>query len=385
MRHPVSSTLKRRILIYGPSLSKGFGHKFTLGFMQGIGQFARQRPHWNVVPVFTLDDKSRKWDGDGAIVQQPPPHLSFSPHTKVIRVGTAKLSQPEDGVVRSDNYQIGVMAADHLSEMGFQHFAYFGRMRVRGQGFHERLLEKGITSRVWVEDDIFLADQKQGFQEEPLLCDWLKGLPIPVAIFAQTDIHAQRIIQAAQTIGRSIPEEIAILGVDNDETLCNLSAPPLSSIEQPVVQIGYRAAQMLDQLMEGETPTSTELVLPPVEVKARKTTGRYLDVPPLVRSALSYLQEHFQQEVLVAEMSKTLGASRRTVERAFREHIGHTILDELTGLRLSQARESLRSTSWTMDEVAENAGFQSLRQFHDTFKRHSKMTPAKYRQKFQMN
>lgn len=337
--------------------------------------------------MLTLEaGSSLMWEGDGAFLQQPPSGLKMSSNTKVIHIGSGELEHHHaHGNIRTDSYRIGVMAADHLSELGFKHFAYFGRIRSRGEGFFNRLKEKGISSLTWVEDETFMAHRDEWLTQNEPLCEWIRSLPYPTAIFAQTDIHARRVLLAAQQVGRLIPEEIALLGVDNDETLCNLSAPPLSSIEQPLMQVGYRAAQMLDQLMEGIEPEETKLVLPPVEVKARKSTGRYLDVPPLVRSALTYLQNNFQKEVWVVEMSKTLGASRRTVERAFREYIGHTILEELTGLRLSQARESLRSTSWTMDAVAENAGFQSLRQFHDTFKRHSKMTPAKYRQKFQMN
>jgi LacI family transcriptional regulator len=246
------------------------------------------------------------------------------------------------------------------------------------------LAEAGAAPPITVSPQEYAARWDEWSEVNPPLCDWIRKLPRPVGIFAQSDIQARRIAWAAREAGRSIPDDLALIGVDNDEVLCNLCSPPLSSVEQPTRQIGYWAAQMLDVLLRGETPPQPRVLLPPLGVVARGSTARHVDEDPLVCKALGYLRSHFQEDVPVEQVSGAVGSSRRSLERAFRANMGRSVLDELTRLRIAQACESLRSTSWTLDRVSENAGFRSLRQFHAVFLKKMGSTPAEYRRSFSL-
>ncbi len=305
--------------------------------------------------------------------------MRFADETAVVRVGAARLAGPPRPAVRSDDHAIGVMAADHLLQLGFESFAFFGTVVPRREGFARRLLEaKGVVPDV-AADAIIPSRADDWSEVNPDVREWIRSLPRPVAVFADTDLRARRIAWAANEVGRSLPDDLSLLGVDNDEMLCDLCNPPLSSIEQGTLQIGYRAAELIDQMLSGKHVPAEELLIPPVRLQVRQSTSRHAVLDPVVQSALAFMRRRFARELSVDDIAEEVDVSRRSLERLFRRHLGHTVLGELTRLRVEQACESLRSTDWNLERVAANAGFQSLRQFHAAFRQRLGATPAAYR------
>lgn len=367
--------------------SRRMGFAYARGVAQGVGQYARQRPGWRVVPFMELrraerDRAVERWDGDGAIVHDAPDWLRFADHTAVVRVGAAAIPGPPRPAVRSDDRAIGAMAADHLLGLGFRSFAFFGAIAGRRDGFRQRLLEaQGVAPDV-AAARLIPTRADDWAEVNPDVRDWIEALPRPVGVFADTDLRARRIAWAAAEVGRTVPDDLSLLGVDNDEMLCALCNPPLTSVEQATLQIGYRAAELIDQVLSGQPVPAEELLIPPVGVRVRQSTSRHAVADPVVQSALAVMRQRFTQDLSVDTIAEEAAVSRRSLERLFRRHVGHTVLHELTRLRLEQACESLRSTDWGLDRVASNAGFQSLRQFHVLFHRGVGHTPGEYRRRF---
>ncbi|MGF1634496.1 MAG: substrate-binding domain-containing protein [Phycisphaerae bacterium] len=364
--------------------SRRMGFAYARGVARGVGLYSRQRPGWRVVPFMNLQiteqhEPAERWDGDGAIVHDAPHWVRFADETAVVRVGAARLAGPPRPAVRSDDHAIGVMAADHLLQLGFESFAFFGTVVPRREGFARRLLEaKGVVPDV-AADAIIPSRADDWSEVNPDVREWIRSLPRPVAVFADTDLRARRIAWAANEVGRSLPDDLSLLGVDNDEMLCDLCNPPLSSIEQGTLQIGYRAAELIDQMLSGKHVPAEELLIPPVRLQVRQSTSRHAVLDPVVQSALAFMRRRFARELSVDDIAEEVDVSRRSLERLFRRHLGHTVLGELTRLRVEQACESLRSTDWNLERVAANAGFQSLRQFHAAFRQRLGATPAAYR------
>jgi LacI family transcriptional regulator len=365
--------------------SARLGHAYAREVAHGVGRFARQRPRWHVAPYFPAQNprgapEHMIWEGHGAIVHHIPDWLEFGPDTRVVSFGSRASQDTRSEVnIKTNDQAIGRLAADHLVELGFQHFVYFGEMKERQKGFVDRLVEIGFPSPDPIPKEMFLKYKEEWIQTSPLLRDWIRDLPKPVGVFAQSDIQARRIAWAARAAGVSVPDELALLGVDNDEMLCELCTPPLSSVEQPLHLLGYRAAEALDLLLQGESNPETDIELLPLGIVTRDSTGSPAHADPLLREALTFLRTHLQEDLLIETIAESIGTSRRTLERAFRKSLGRTILEELTRFRIQQACESLRSTSWTLDRVAENSGFRSLRQFHEAFQKKMGTTPSRYR------
>jgi LacI family transcriptional regulator len=281
--------------------------------------------------------------------------------------------------VASDEEAVGRLGAEYLLERGFACFAFLGvddwwLTEGRYEGFRQ-VIEKqaGRTCHAF---SLQRSPRQAGGQT---VASWLESLPKPIGIMAVNDTRGRELIQAADEIGLHIPEEVAVLGVDNDEWLTSLINTPLSSIELDGRQIGHRGAHLLDQLMAGEPPPPPCWIAP-VGVVTRASTDVVLSDDPLATRAMQFIRDHSPQGITVEDLLDELGVSRKTLEMRLRRATGKTPGQAIAFAQVNRSKAMLSDSSASMGEIAAKCGFARPNHFSTVFKRLTGMTPGQYRQ-----
>jgi LacI family transcriptional regulator len=207
--------------------------------------------------------------------------------------------------------------------------------------------------------DSFTAKEKRSWPDErERLVAFLRGLPKPTAVFAPNDARARLVLEACSLAGLRVPDEIAVLGVDNDPLLCESTVPSLSSIHTGGFRRGQIAAEMLDDLMHGREPREKAVSLPPISIATRGSTGYAAMSDPSISKAIAFIRRHAATGGIdVGDIVKAAGCSRRYLEQRFRLRLGRSIRDELLGERIEHVKNLLSSTNLSIGEITERAGF----------------------------
>ena len=317
---------------------------------------------------------------------------------------------------------VGRMAAEHFLDRGFTRFAFCGFdhmywSRVRQEGFVQRLAEAGYAVHLYepgkrrngmIEqgNDGMMRDRRHGpparsprsnipaFQhstapsarvpweaEQALVAQWLRALPKPIGLMVCNDDRAQQVLEANKAAGTRVPDEIAILGVDDDEMICELTHPPLSSIVLNVEEAGYEAAAQLDRQMKGKKPSLQEIYLRPTYVHTRQSTDVLAVEDPLVARAIRFIRTRAGDVLSVDDVVGAVSTSRRLLERRFRQAVGLSIYSEIQRARIERACRMLSETHWSLEEVAQRCGFSGSVHFSVAFKRQMNLTPEQYRRR----
>ncbi|MBP5544992.1 MAG: DNA-binding transcriptional regulator [Kiritimatiellae bacterium] len=264
--------------------------------------------------------------------------------------------------VGRDSYAIGVMAANYYLQRGYKSFAFVGEpygkywSAERRRGFEETLAKDGFGCAA---HDRFTEREKRSWPAERMkLVRFLGGLPKPTAVFAPMDGRARLVLEACLTAGIKVPEEIAVLGVDNDTLLCESTVPTLSSIHTGGFRRGRIAAEMLDDLMHGREPRELCVSLPPKTVVTRGSTGYDAMKDPVIAKAVSFIRNRARSGgVGVEDIVRAAGCSRRYLERHFRERLGRSVRDELVRERIENVKALLQDSDLTIGEITEATGF----------------------------
>jgi len=213
---------------------------------------------------------------------------------------------------------------------------------------------------------------------EPLM-RWLQGLPKPVGILAYDDKLGERVLTACRWAGLAVPNQVAVLGIGNDELMCEVSWPSLSSVSFPTQRLGFEAAEMLDQAMHGRTVEPTLRKIQTTGVAVRMSTDMLAVDDATITAAVRYIREHAQQRIGVGHGARALGVSRRTLDRRLVAVLGRTVHDELTGVRMQIARKLLTDGLHTIAEIASAAGYGTAASFSRAFRQHTGCWPSDYR------
>ncbi|MBN2578719.1 MAG: DNA-binding transcriptional regulator [Pirellulales bacterium] len=285
--------------------------------------------------------------------------------------------------IRADSHQAGRVAADHLLERGFIHFAFCGfKGRIwsqnRQDGFYECLQQHQYTSYS-VYDPPRHKLALPWDREQPLVVAWLRSLPKPVGIMACNDVRGRHIIEAALAAGLQIPDDVAVVGVDDDRLLCNMANPPLSSVVLNLEHAGYQAAELLDGLMSGRTKQPQQIVVEALWVTARRSTDIVAVEDRHVAAALRFIRDHFRQTITIEEVVQESAASRRSLEIRFQRILGRSIREEIQRARLAWSKKLLLETNLSVEKIANVSGFSSLSYMSSVFRRELDLTPAQYR------
>lgn len=290
--------------------------------------------------------------------------------------------------VNADNERIGRLAAEHLLSVGLRHFAYYGiegpwYSKVRELGFIRRLREAGFACDVFRQPKGQLS-ALSWHKRHMRLQHWLSALPKPVGVFAVHDYRARVVLELCERLGQAVPEEVAVLGVDNDTTTCDYCTPPLSSVSRDPFAYGMATARLLDRLMRGLPAPAKDTLVPPAGVVQRRSTDRFYDDDPAIRRVVEFVSAHVGEPFSVSKMAQQLNMSRRLIELRFDERLGITPLSYLQHRRVNRAKALLldRSAFLTLSEVAAKSGFLCFRTFRETFRAETGYTPAVFRKRF---
>jgi len=361
--------------------------------LQGIVQHERTHRQWTTF----LDDEAiaardpaflrgEKWSG--VISRHTTPALVRECARLGIPLVDLNDVPPFPGVpkIRPNNAAIGHLAAEHFLERGFRHFAFCGFANEgwsgeRRDGFIEALRLAGHRCDVLDLDypGVITPDWNAG--QVRLLAAWLRHLPRPCAVMACVDVRAFQVIAAAQEAGLNVPEEIALLGVNNDVKRCELSHPSLSSVALNAQQSGYQAAEVLDRLLRGETVPDCDIRVDPVGVVTRLSTDILAVGDKNVAAALGFIREHACRGLTVDEVVGHAAASRSQLEKKFRRFIGRSPQAEIRRVQLARVKELLGETDLPLKSIADLTGFEHLEYLSVVFKRLTGESPGQYRKR----
>ncbi len=376
---------KRRVaLIIETSSSYG------RGLLAGIVRFRRTNHDWSIF-LEQRDLRTRipawldTWKGNGIISRATSRQMVKA----LAATGVPLVDLTDRGrgygfpSVRSDDAAIGLLAANHLMERGFRVFGFCGFESEawssrRGQAFMEAVGRLGTpcieyNSRWYGKAALSWED------EQRKIVEWLRRLVKPVGIFASNDIRAQHVLEACSRAKLTVPEEVAVLGVDDDELLCQLCNPPLSSVIPNTEMIGYKAAELLSELMAKRKLKARECVVEPIGIRMRLSTDVVAIDDREVAAALSYIREHACSGITVKDVLDNVPVSRSTLERHLRKYLGRTPQQEIRNVQLKRARELLASTDLPIERIAHLCGFEHSEYMHVVFKRELQTTPGRFR------
>ncbi len=363
--------------------------------LKGIAHFERTHHVWTAFhddQGVSEDDpkwiRGKKWQG--VISRHTTPGLAAA--CVEMRIPLVDLNDvalyPDVPKIRPDNVSIGHLGAEHFIERGYQKFGFVGFHNnqwscERRDGFVEavRLADRECS----VFDVEYPGDSTPFWEEEQIrkLSSWLKGLPKPIGVMACVDLRAQQVISAAVSAGILVPEEVAVLGANNDTIRCELADPALSSVAPNAFQSGYRAAALLRDLLAGRQPKSMDQRVEPVGVVTRHSTDVLAVEDRNVAAALSFIREQACRGITVEQVLQHAHASRSQMERKFREHIGRSPQAEIRRVQLRKIRQLLLETDFPLKRIAELTGFEHMEYMCVLFKRMTGSSPGSYRIKMQ--
>jgi LacI family transcriptional regulator len=282
------------------------------------------------------------------------------------------------------HHLIGSLGAEHFLERGFRHFAWFSTLedavtRLRLRGFNENLGRSGFVSEQWVFQLRPGAHRDEWRAKCEFLEHRLKAIPKPAAVFCFRDADAANVLDACAQAGLAVPEQVAILGTDNNELICESLRVPLSSVNHDLEGLGYEGAALLHRLMHGGCPPKRPKLVPPKGITVRRSTEMLAVNHAPTRRALQFLQENYRRRIGAEEAAEASGLSRRQLERAFREHLGRSVSDQLAFVRLLRAKELLARSSLSVTDVSAQAGFNTPQYFNNVFRKATGLTPRRFR------
>jgi LacI family transcriptional regulator len=362
--------------------------------LKGIARYLRTQGNWSVF----LDERElrasppewlSKWRGDGVICRSTTPE--WARIFRRLRLPVVDLNDIYLNLglprVASDMHRIGKTGADHLIERGFRRLAFCGFSREtwsehRCAGFVEaaaagQATVEGIYRSPWAG-----LRRHSWQQERDRIAEWISKLSRPVGIMACNDVRAQHLLDACRQIGARVPDEIAVVGVDNAETLCELCNPPLSSVVPNAERLGFEAAVLLDHLMAGGEAPSTDLLLEPAGVVVRQSSDAIAVEDPIISLAMRFIRDHACQGIKVTDVLESVGCSRSILERGFRTYFGQSPQAEMRSLQIRRARQLLTETDWSLSRIAEAVGIGHPEYLNVLFKRRTGQTPGQFRRAF---
>ncbi len=288
--------------------------------------------------------------------------------------------------VITDSANIGRLGAAHLLDCGFKHFAFCGLSQahqertpwsaVRQESFCAQILHAGFTAPACYELASFSQDWAN---ERAALADWLKSLPQPVGLLACNDDCGQRVMEACRVAGLAVPDAVGVIGVDNDELVCGLSDPAMSSVAIGFERAGYEAAEALDRLMKGTRRVPRQIFVRATHVVARRSTDVVAMEDAQLVKALRFIRDHAREPVDVKSVARAAGLSRRALERRFRVNLQRSVLDEIRRLRTDQIARLLVETTLPVSAIAESLGFADVQHFARYFRAGKHASPLAYR------
>lgn len=359
------------------------------GVLRGVRRYISEHGAWSVyVETRALDSAAPPWlagwSGDGILTRtgsRAQARLVEKAGVPAIEMRSLKYGQPWPWI-GVDNHAVGGMVAEHLLERGFRRFGVYALdtedfFRERCQNFIDVLAQRGFACEVFAAPP-HAERPAQWEKQQAALTRWVKKLPKPVGLMAATDQLGFWLLDACKRANIAAPEEAAVVGVENDDALCAMATPPLSSVALDTERIGYTAAELLDGLMRGrKAPARTSI--PPLGIITRQSSDVVAIEDPLLAQALQYIRQHACEGISVDDVLRHAPLSRSKLERDLRELLGRSPNAEIRRVQVQHAQRLLVETDLSLAQIADRTGFRYVQYLCETFKKQTGQTPGEYR------
>ncbi|WP_010581788.1 XylR family transcriptional regulator [Schlesneria paludicola] len=361
---------------------------FTRRLIRGVASYSQSHGHW----LMTLRERRTSKSlpllcdlslFDGVIARMESEEV----HQKIAESGVPFVNVSGTNFnkripwVTVNNDSVVRLVVQEFRNSGHQDFAFFGPVRHAWSCHRETAFRQLISKMEMTFCGTFLADLHG--PKEPTevrrIGEWLKTLPSRVAIMAANDFCGSRLLQTCHTAGFSVPDQVAVIGVNNDELLCELSYPTLTSVSPNTEKIGHEAADILNQLMSGRSVSPKTIVVEPLGIESRRSTENPASVDPFVGLAFRFIQQHACDGINVEDLLKIVPMSRTSLETSFRQLVGRSPHHEITRIRQERAKRLLADGILPIAEVARRCGYSTVDYFSAAFKRLEGVSPSAYR------
>ena len=385
---------KTRRIAVAAERSSAYGRNFV----SGIADIAERHPEWDLVLV-DLDSTASKvasdYDGWICRVADARTARALESSGRPVVDCLCVRHEPAFATVKTDAAAIGRLAAEHLLKRRFMNFAFCGYRHVtfsdrRRNAFTSYLEDKGARTSVYSPPlrrqnkfgrDFLLGDRIKSPPDVDDLAKWVCRLPKPVGVFCCDDLRASHLAAVCRTLKLAVPNDVAILGVDDDPLYCMFATPRLSSIDPDATEIGRVAAQTLSSMLDAPSMQRNppNLVVPPKGIVERASTNTYPDAPKWFMEAVAFIRSNATKGISAADVFRHVGFSRTLVERTFRRMLASTVQKEIAEARIDEAKRLLASTSLPIKEIASLSGFTTLEYLSRTFAASTGHAPSAWR------
>ena len=386
---------KRKRIMIAAERSSAYGRNFICG----VAEVAEQNPEWDlelINPESATAKAADEYDGWICRVTDMRMAKALAKSARPVVDCLCAVDMPEFATVKTDAEKIGELAAQHFLERHFVNFAFCGYRRVafsdrRRNAFAESLKQHSFQPSIYRPPlrpshrfgrDFLLGDRTESPPDADDLAAWLKRQPKPVGVFCCDDLRASQLAALCRTLKLSVPDDVAILGVDDDPIYCMFSTPRLSSIDPDSVAIGRTAAQALADMLADRNVAvhPPNMTVPPKGVVKRTSTDTYPDAPPWFAEAMFFIRRNVAKGISASDVFRHVGYSRTLVERAFREHISSSVQRKIAEARIDEAMRLLSSTHLPVKEIASLSGFSTLEYLTHAFTAATGLSPTAWRE-----
>jgi LacI family transcriptional regulator len=288
--------------------------------------------------------------------------------------------------VTVDEDAVARMAAEHLLDRGLKNLAFFSRrnewwLQLRRKAFIDHLQRLGYPCSTYAASTRSAAGNDIRPEQQAELVSWLQALPKPAGILCATDLEALNLLETCRRAAIAVPDQVAVLGVDNDSVICSVAWPRLSSIDLDALRVGYESAALLGRIMTSGTTPNTAILVPPKEVVVRESTDVLAIADPQVVQAARLIRQFACKGIDVSHVADHVVMCRRTLERRFKASVGRTLKEEILRVKIGQAKMLLSQSDYPLKRISDMSGFKSLHYFARAFRRETGLTPGRFRQK----
>jgi LacI family transcriptional regulator len=352
-----------------------------------IGRWAATRGDWDFHaagtdafrPVGPLTD----WDGDGAIIAlSSEHHLAEATALPFPAVNISHLlACPGFPHVWNNEEAIGRTAAEHLLESGHRNIAFLGNLGHaysdgRRQGAAKALADRGLSLRTTTIHELAAEDWGLRWQR---LEQWLRDGGFPQGVVCANDSLGRQVTETCRGVGIEVPDQVAVVGVDDAVGMCELSIPPLSSVRIDTYRLGWEACVLLQRFMDGEPPPEAYPRIAPLGVTVRQSSDALAIDDPEVAAAVRFIRDHAREMIDVNDVLREVPAARRSIERKFRRYLGRSPWQEIRRVQIEHVKQLLRQTDWPIVQVAEASAFRDAKTLSTVFRKETGLSPRQFR------
>ena len=376
-----------------------FSEDYARRLLKGIVQYSKKHEPWVLckMPMSYKDlygiegvvEWAVKWKADGIIAQfYSTDNVQIFKKNGIIAIAQDFKTRFSDIPNITGTHKLaGKIGANYFIKKGFRFFGFYGIKDVvwseeRCKGFVNEVARCGINNNMYVYEN---ESAKESWQYETVpLIEWLNKLPKPIAIMACDDNHAHHISEICSQCHIKIPEEISLLGVDNDESICTLSDPFLSSLDQAVEKGGYETAMLMDKLIADPNQKYEDVIVYPTQIITRQSSDVYATNDKYIAIILKHIHLQFNRKLNIDELTRLVPLSRRLLEERFKQVTGFPLYTYIMNFRVDKFAHKLLETNYSINEIADELGFWDHKNIARQFKQVKGCTPSEYRIKYSL-